>query len=72
METNVNPNSPTRDERISAGRALLFSQFYFYQRLVAKKHNYVTVTELDPKAMTDTELEQAVAFLKDAAHLPPG
>lgn len=58
--------------RRSNARMILMAQFAFYRRLVAKKHGFTTWLEMEPSEMTDTELEQVVGFLKDAAHLPPG
>ncbi len=64
----------SRDDlvRRSNARMILMAQFAFYRRLVAKKHGFTTWLEIEPSSMTDTELEQVVGFLKDAAHLPPG
>lgn len=73
MSDNGNkPQEPTPETRRETWRFILMSQFTFYRRLVAKKHSFNVWLELDPNALTDAELEQVVAFLKDAAHLPPG
>lgn len=52
-------------------RTLLESQFALYRRIVAKKHNLTIWLDFPPGTLPDAELEQAVAFLRDAAHLPP-
>jgi hypothetical protein len=66
------PENPEVELRRRTQRAMLLTQFVFYRRLVAKKHSFNEWFEIEPSHMTDSELEQAVAFLKDAAHLPPG
>jgi uncharacterized protein (DUF2461 family) len=73
--SNRSPDQSSHDDddrRRANARLLLVSQFSFYRRLVSKKHGFTVWMDLEPSEMTDSELEQAVGFLKDAAHLPPG
>lgn len=72
MSTDDRDALPNDVSRRNYGRIMLTSQFAFYRRLVAKKHGFDVWLEIEPAQLTDSELEQAVGFLKDAAHLPPG
>jgi hypothetical protein len=65
------PDSDPQELRKRTQRAVMLMQFAFYRRLVAKKHGFTEWFEIDPAEMLDSDLEQAIAFLRDAAHLPP-
>lgn len=65
------PSNENSKIHLSLGRSMLEAQFTFYRRLTSKKHGFTTWFDVKPSDLSDAELEQAVAFFKDAAHLPP-